>query len=106
MRIDKQKIHMCTRQECFERLHNAAPYIRKEYGVTSMCVFGSMARGDNREDSDVDVFVEMPPKFFLSIRLKHYLEDLLGKAVDLIGKHGNMDAFFLNEIKRDGIVII
>lgn len=71
-----------------------------------MRVFGSMARGDNREGSDVDVYVEMPPKFFQSIRLKHYLEDLLGLDVDLIGKHANMNPFFLNEIQRDGIVII
>lgn len=74
---------MCTRAECFERLHQAAPYIRSEYGVTSMRVFGSMARGDNHEGSDVDVFVEMPPKFLLSIRLADYLENLPGVSVDL-----------------------
>ena len=49
---------MCTRKECFERLHQAAPFIQKEYGVTSMRVFGSMARGDNHEGSDIDVFVD------------------------------------------------
>ena len=97
---------MCSREECFNRLRKAAPTIQKDFGVTSMCVFGSMARGDNRPDSDVDVFVEMPPKFFLSISLKNFLEDLLGLGVDLISKHANMNAFFLNQIKKDGIVII
>ena len=70
-----------------------------------MCVFGSMARGDNHEGSDVDIFVEMPPKFLQSIRLANFLEDLLGTSVDLIRKHARLDAFFLNEIKRDGVVI-
>ena len=96
---------MCTRKDCFNRLQKAAPYIQKEYGVTSMRVFGSMARGDNHEGSDVDLFVEMPPKFLKSIHLANYLEDLLGVSVDLIRKHSHMDEFFLNEIQRDGIVI-
>lgn len=97
---------MCTRQECFDRLRNAAPQIKKDYGVTSMCVFGSMARGDNHDGSDIDLFVDMPPKFLQHIRLANFLEDLLGLSVDLISKHKNMDPFFLNEIERDGISII
>ena len=70
-----------------------------------MCVFGSMARGDNHPGSDVDVFVEMPPKAFKMIDLKEYLEELLGVAVDLVRRHSNLSAFFLNEVKRDGIVM-
>ena len=46
---------MCTREECFARLHEVAPRIQKEYGVTSMLIFGSMARGDNKAGSDVDL---------------------------------------------------
>lgn len=75
---------MCTQQQCFARLAESAPYIRKEFGVTSMCVFGSMARGDNNDDSDVDVCVEMPAKAFKVIALKQYLQDLLGMSVDVI----------------------
>ena len=96
---------MCTRQQCFDRLEKAAPYIRQEFGVTSLCVFGSMARGDNHEGSDVDVFVEMPPKAFKMIALKDYLEELLGTAVDLVRRHCNLSPFFLNEIQRDGITV-
>lgn len=97
---------MCTRQECFERLHEAAPYIQKEFGVESLCVFGSMARGDNKPGSDVDVFVEMPPDAFQSIGLQQYLQDLLGVSVDLIRKHKYLRPFFLKQIERDGIYII
>lgn len=96
---------MCTRKECFERLDSATPFIRQEFGVTSLCVFGSMARGDNKKDSDIDIFVEMPPKILQIIRLKDYLQQLLGIAVDLVRHHSNLDSFFLNEIKRDGIYI-
>lgn len=96
---------MCTRQECFSRLEKAAPYIRDEFGVTSMCVFGSMARGDNRIDSDVDVCVEMPPKMFSLIGLKQFLQDLLGLPVDLVRRHNGMNQLLVSEIQRDGISI-
>ena len=96
---------MCTTQECFSRLEKAAPYIRDEFGVTSMCVFGSMARGDNRIDSDVDVCVEMPSKMFSLIGLKQFLQDLLGLPVDLVRRHNGMNQLLVSEIQRDGISI-
>ena len=46
---------MCSRHECISRLIDATPYIRQEFGVKSMYLFGSMARGDNRPGSHVDV---------------------------------------------------
>lgn len=96
---------MCTRTECIEKLKDAAPYIRKEFGVESMCLFGSMARGDNRQDSDVDVFVEMPPHLFALCQLKEYLESILKTSVDLIRKHSNLSSKFLSQVARDGITI-
>lgn len=96
---------MCTRTECIQKLTEAAPYIRQEFGVTSMRLFGSMARGDNRPDSDVDVFVEMPPRLFVICRFKEYLETLLMTSVDLIRKHSNLSPIFLSQVDKDGITI-
>lgn len=96
---------MCSRQECIDRLTQAAPYIRKEFGVESMYLFGSMARGDNNPSSDADICVEMPPKAFNVIALKNFLQDLLGMAVDLVRRNSRLDAFLINEIDRDGIKI-
>ena len=70
-----------------------------------MCVFGSMARGDNNDGSDVDVCVEMPAKAFKVIALKQYLQDLLGMSVDVIRRHSNLNLFLSQEIERDGVVI-
>ena len=64
-----------------------------------------MARGDNREDSDVDVCVTMPPKAFKIIALKHYLQDLLGVDVDVVRRNPWLDAYLIKEIDRDGITI-
>lgn len=96
---------MCTRQQCIDRLTEKAPYIRQEFGVKSLCLFGSMARGDNRPTSDVDVCVDMPPKIYRILMLKRYLESLLGAPADIVRRHGNLSDFFIKEIERDGLYI-
>lgn len=97
---------MCTRQQCIDRLTTAAPYIQQKYGVTSLCLFGSMARADNKPDSDVDVCVDMPPKMNLVLGLKNFLEDLFGAPVDLIRRHKNLRPISLARIERDAIYVI
>ena len=96
---------MCSRHECISRLIDATPYIRQEFGVKSMYLFGSMARGDNRPGSDVDVCVDMPPKAFRILALKDFLQDLLGVAVDVVRKSPRLDLFLQKEIDRDRISI-
>lgn len=96
---------MCTRQQCISRLTEVSPYLRSEFGVESLCLFGSMARGDNNTDSDVDVCVTMPPKAFKIVALKNFLQDLLGVAVDIVRRTPRLDEYLLNEIERDGITI-
>ncbi len=97
---------MCTANECISKLREKLPYIQKEYGVTGLTLFGSVARGDNRPDSDIDLLVDMPPKIFVLVRLKNYLESLLHTSVDLIHHHSRMNPRFLNEISQDGIKIL
>ena len=93
------------REDCIAKLKEAEPYIRETYEVKSMQMFGSTARGTNTPDSDVDLFVDMPPKWLLLVRLGKYLENLLGTSVDLVRSKENLTPFFLKEVKRDGITI-
>ena len=60
-----------------------ADEIRSQFGVRTLRLFGSVSRGEQREDSDVDVCVEMEPRIYLVVRLQRYLEQLLGCPVDL-----------------------
>lgn len=57
-----------------------------ELGVKRLAVFGSAARGENGPDSDVDLLVEFvdAPTFDRYMELKFWLEDLLGRKVDLV----------------------
>jgi len=55
------------------------------YNISALSVFGSVARDDAREDSDVDILVEFshPVGLFQFIELQQRLEALLGSKVDL-----------------------
>lgn len=55
-------------------------------GVRSLAVFGSLVRGEATPASDIDVLVEFsrPVGLFEFIRLKLYLEELIGREVDLV----------------------
>ena len=71
-------------QEILRLLEQNAPMIR-QYGVRSLGLFGSAARGTAREDSDLDFVVEFEAKSFDAyMDLKAFLERLLGCRVDLV----------------------
>jgi uncharacterized protein len=62
-------------------------FIRQRFGVKRIGIFGSFARGEEREDSDLDVLVvfeEGQKTFDNYMDLKFYLEDLFGREVDLV----------------------
>lgn len=97
---------MCTPQQCIRILNENMPRIQSEFGVTGLCLFGSMARGDTRPGSDVDILVDMPPKIFQMCALKEFLEQILDTSVDLIRRHSHLSAKFLTQINRDGITLL
>ncbi|MDE7386444.1 MAG: nucleotidyltransferase domain-containing protein [Muribaculaceae bacterium] len=96
---------MDYRQHCIETLTKVSDKLRTEYGVKSLRVFGSVARGEYVDSSDVDLFVDMPPKALKIVSLKSYLEGILGRGVDLIRSRSTLDPFLLSEIDKDGITI-
>ena len=74
---------MKTREEYIALIASHAEELHNTFGITSLRLFGSVARNQHHDGSDVDIYVEMPPKFFLIVRLKSYLEALLGCPIDL-----------------------
>ena len=71
--------------DVIETLRRHGKEIRERFGVRRIGVFGSYARGDEREGSDVDILVEFDkPTFDNFMDLSIYLEDLLGREVDLV----------------------
>ena len=69
-------------------------------------IFGSVARNEQTEDSDVDVCVEMKkPDLFTMVHIKEELQELFGKPVDIVRLRNNMNPMLLKQIKRDGIYV-
>ena len=97
---------MKTREEYIALIVSHAEELQNTFGITSLRLFGSVARNEHHEGSDVDIYVEMPPKFFLVVRLKTYLEELLDSPVDIIRKHQHLNPILLKEIEKDGIEVI
>lgn len=62
--------------------------LKKKFKVNKIAIFGSIARGDNKKNSDIDIMVELyePISLFAFIELENYLSKLLGKKVDLTTK--------------------
>ena len=60
--------------------------LKARFSLRRLAVFGSVARGTESENSDVDILVEFDhtPGFDEFMDLKFYLEDLLGIRVDLV----------------------
>lgn len=73
-------------EEALNILQTHKEEITHRFGVKHLALFGSTARDEAREDSDVDVLVEFdgPATFHGYFDLQFYLEDLFQKEVDLV----------------------
>ena len=95
-----------SRKECIDLLKTCSETLKSDYGITSLRLFGSAARDEQREGSDVDVFVEtLTPNPFLLMEAKEYLEKSTGRSVDIIRNHRNLNPRLKNRIERDGITV-
>jgi len=77
---------MKTLPEIKSVLHAHAAELRERYGITNLAVFGSVARGEAAEDSDVDILADVPDEMSLLsvIAVENELSDFLGVKVDFI----------------------
>ena len=74
-----------TKDECIMLLKMYMDILKNKYGITSLSLFGSTARGDQKEGSDIDLFVETETANpFLLMDAKEFLEKETGTPVDII----------------------
>lgn len=92
------------RDQVMTKLREALPGLRREYGVDALYLFGSVARGDDGPESDVDVLVEFEPgarpTLFTLGGVLADLEDLLGRKVDL-GQRHTLRPHMREEVERE-----
>jgi predicted nucleotidyltransferase len=77
------------RDDVIARLKEAEPALRAR-GIRRAAVFGSIARGDDRPDSDIDILVEFEPgaegTIYEYVRLKEFISSLFSGPVDVIDR--------------------
>jgi len=97
--ISSSKAIMTSIGEIRAVLRECLPEIREKYGITSIGVFGSWARGEARPDSDIDIIIELSrPIGWELVDLSDYLESRLRHKVDLVIKRS------LHPLIRDAIL--
>lgn len=94
---------MLDRTQTINKLRTTRQYLGEHYGVHSMLLFGSLAKGQQHEGSDVDICVEMVPNLFKQAGIKVYLEELLGCDVDVVRLRESMNPVFKQQIQKYGI---
>ena len=95
---------MQTKESILEYLRSHKEEFKERYGVEEIALFGSYARGEATERSDVDLLVSMPSKWRLFYNLKTQIENDLSLPIDM-GYFHTLRAFIRSQIANEMIYV-
>jgi predicted nucleotidyltransferase len=80
--------------------------IARSHGARRVRVFGSVARGEDRDGSDLDIVVDLEPGHDLLdiVAIKQDLEKLLGRHVDVVTEQA-LSSYVRDEVLREAAVL-
>jgi len=91
-----------TRQEILQLLTDHKELMQMQMGVKRIGLFGSYARDEANDESDVDILVELEsPDFEKLMALQLFLEDSLDKSIDLLRIGPHLRPGFLADIEKE-----
>ncbi|MCD4767810.1 MAG: nucleotidyltransferase domain-containing protein [Methanosarcinales archaeon] len=93
------------RKQALKLLREHKQEFEDRYGITRLGIFGSVARDEAGERSDVDVVVEMPPDMFARVILKEELEMILRSNVDVVRYWRRMNQYLKRRIDREAYYV-
>ena len=94
------------KEEIITTLQTEKQFLKDNYGVVSIALFGSYAKGLEDSESDVDFFVEFKePSYSFLMGLYSYLENKLNTKIEIVRKGPHVSERFLNTIKSDLIYV-
>ena len=76
------------------------------YGIRKIGLFGSVARGEHKEGSDVDVVYEGEPNILLRSRMKRELESLFECSVDLVRFRKQFENTLFGESIHEDLILV
>lgn len=95
-----------TLDEVLKVLKARKSAFKEKFGVTSIGVFGSLVRGENRPDSDVDIVVRMnKPDLFNLVHIKEELEADYQTKVDIVHYREKMNLFLKKRIDTEAVYV-
>lgn len=95
------------REPCLKKLKGAVPVLQDKFGIDAIGIFGSVARGDDTDESDINIlyhFAEERGDLEEFIGMKNHLEDLFQREIDLISLD-YINTRMLEGVSRDVILI-
>ncbi len=94
------------RDEIIRFLSEHKSEFEQKFSVTKIGLFGSYARGEYREGSDIDIVIEMKnPDLFNLIGVKQTIEEALRSSVDVVRLRDKMNKFLKQRIEKDAIYV-
>ena len=97
---------MLTREDILTFLRDNKERFAEQYGVTKLGLFGSFARNEATEESDVDVCVEVAePTYIQMFYLREEIMEQTSRPVDLIHVRRGMDTLLKKRIERDAVYV-
>jgi len=80
--------------------------LRVKYGVRKIGLFGSYARDEAADESDIDIVVELEkPDLFYLIGIKQFFEEALGRKVEVVRLREGMNESLRFRIQRDAVYV-
>lgn len=93
-----------TTAQIMDFLESHKDFFSSEFKVTKIGIFGSYARGDGNDESDIDIVVELEkPDLYYLIGIKQAVEEALGGKVDVVRLRDKMNATLKRRIEQDAI---
>jgi predicted nucleotidyltransferase len=103
--LDKENT-MLTREDILTILRENKEHFAEKYGVTKLGLFGSFARNEATEESDVDVCIEMTePTLYRLFDLKYDIMEKTSRSVDIVHVRRGMNGYLRKRIRKEAIYV-
>ena len=94
------------RQEILATLREYKRINADKYGILELGVFGSVARNEAGEDSDVDICIKtVTPDAFMIVHIKEDIENILQKHVDILRVRDTMNPYLKNRLSNEAVYV-
>jgi len=97
-------MNVLTLDSVIDKIRRRKDAFERDYGVKRIGVFGSVARNEANETSDVDIVVEMTdPDLFYLVHIKDTLSEDLERPVDIVSFRETMNVYLKNRIQNEAV---